>query len=118
MKRTMISILILAVLGFWVPIASAEISQDLDPMVSPEPPATVTGENSMNNISAGQTSSTLSTTGATAADKKGEKTKKEKSKKSSKKKSSKKKSSSKNSLKHKKSVKSNGNSTKSLIDIQ
>ncbi|MFA5160532.1 MAG: hypothetical protein WC484_08535 [Candidatus Omnitrophota bacterium] len=101
MKRTMVSMLILAVLSFWIPSANAEVSQDLDPMVSPEPQATVTNENSMNNTNTSQTGSAVSTPETTTADKKVEETKKGKSKKSSKKKSSKKKSSFKSSKKQK-----------------
>ncbi|MFA5168392.1 MAG: hypothetical protein WC530_07670 [Candidatus Omnitrophota bacterium] len=99
MKRTMVSMLILAVLSFWVPNANAEVSQDLDPMASPEPQAIVKEENSMNtdNINTSQKGDTAVTPEAAMTDKKVEETKKEKTKKSSKKKSSKKKSSSKKS---------------------
>ena len=99
MKRAMISILILTVFGFWIPGVSAEISQDLDPMVSPEPQAIVKEENPMNtdNINTSQKGDTAVTPEAAITDKKVEETKKEKTKKSSKKKSSKKKSSSKKS---------------------
>ena len=88
MKRTVISILILAVLSFWIPCASAEISQDLDPMVSPDAQATVTSESSANGTGAGQTSNVMSTANATTAEKKVEEAKKGKSGKSSKKKAS------------------------------
>ena len=101
MKKIAIFVLILALLNFWVPYVQAGISQDLDPMVSPEPQATVTGESSSGNTVTGQTSNVVSTADATGS----EKGKKEKSKKSSKKKSSAKKDSkpvSKNSKKHKK----------------
>jgi hypothetical protein len=107
MKNKMVSILILTLLSLWIPNASADISQDLDPMVSPEPQATVTGESSTDDMVAGQAGDVASIAGATTDGKKIEETKKEKSKKSSKKKSSekkkKKKSSSKSSKKHKKS---------------
>lgn len=98
MKRAMISILILTVLGFWIPCASAENSQDLDPMVSPDVQAIVTGESSAGNMEASQTSNVISTTDTTASEKKVEEPKKKKTKKSSTKKSS-----SKSSRKHKKS---------------
>ncbi len=106
MKRVTISILILTVLGFWIPFASAEISQDLDPMVSPDVQATVTSESSAGNMEANQTSNVISTADITTAEKKLEEPKKEKSKKSSKKKSSdgkKKKTSPTSTKKHKKS---------------
>ena len=93
MKRTMISILILTVLGFWIPCASAEISQELDPMVSPDAQATVTSEGSANNMAVDQTSNVVSTVDATKVEKKGEEPKKKKIKKSSAKKASSKKSS-------------------------
>ena len=93
MKRTMISILILTVLGFWIPSASAEVSQDLDPMVSPESQATVTNESSANSVGNGPVSNTVSTAGTTTSEKKvGEskkKTKKSSAKKLSNEKSSK-----------------------------
>ena len=107
MKRTMASMLILAVLSFWIPCASAEISQELDPMVSPEAQAVVTDGSAVNNMDASQTSNVVSTTDTVLPEKKIEEPKKEKSKKSSKKKSSdkkkKKKSSSSNNKKYKKS---------------
>ncbi len=109
MKRAITSILILAVLSFWIPRASAEISQDLDPMVSPDAQATVTDESLVGNRDAAQTSHGVSTADTAAVEKKLEEPKKEKSKKSSKKKSSekksekKKKSESRSSKKHKKS---------------
>ena len=93
MKRTMISILILTVLGFWIPCASAEISQELDPMVSPDAQATVTSDGSANNVAAGQTSNAMIPVAATKEEKKAGTTKTKKSKKSSAKKSSSKKSS-------------------------
>jgi outer membrane biosynthesis protein TonB len=111
----MASMLIVAVLSFWIPCASAEISQDLDPMVSPDAQSTVAGESSMDSWDSAQTSDAVSPADATPVEKKIEEPKKEKkSKKSLKKKSEekkkkksdgkkKKKSSSKSSKKHKKS---------------
>ncbi|MFH1208737.1 MAG: hypothetical protein V1673_04185 [Candidatus Omnitrophota bacterium] len=93
MKKAMISILILTVLGFWIPSAGAEISRDLDPMVSPEPQATVTSESPVSAMAAGQTSNAVNEVGTTKEKKKTEETKKKKAKKSSVKKSSSKKSS-------------------------
>ncbi|MEI7750929.1 MAG: hypothetical protein WCJ71_02460 [Candidatus Omnitrophota bacterium] len=104
MKNKMVSILILALLSLWVPCASAEIDQELDPMVPADVQATVAEEASVSGAATGQTSNVASTANAAASDKKkGEVTKKEKSKKSSKKKSSdskKKKTSSKSAKKH------------------
>ncbi len=92
MKRAIASILILAVLSFWIPCACAEISQDLDPMVPVDAQATVVEEASMNGASTGQVSNVVSTADATVGEKKKvEETKHAKSKKSSKKKSSEKK---------------------------
>jgi hypothetical protein len=110
MKRPMVSILILTVLFFWIPIVSAEISQDLDPMVPLEPSATVTEETSVGGTTIGKTSNVASVAAGAAAEKNVEAPKKKKTKKSSAKKSSSKKSSksgeghsSQNSKKHKKS---------------
>jgi uncharacterized membrane protein YdfJ with MMPL/SSD domain len=93
MKKAMISILILTVLGFWIPSAGAEISQDLDPMVSSETQATVKSESPTSAMAAGQTSNAVSAVGTTKEKKKTEDTKKKKAKKNSVKKSSSKKSS-------------------------
>ena len=116
MKRKMASILALMLLNLWLPCASAEISQDLDPMVSPDAQATVTNEGSENTLTADPTGAAVGTVETPKEEKKVEetkkeskkleKTKKDKTKKSSKKKSSEKKqkkSSSKNTKKHKKS---------------
>ena len=70
MKREMVSVLILALLNLWMPYAGAEISQELDPMVSPDAQATVTGESAMNNMDASQMSNVVGTAEATTADKK------------------------------------------------
>ncbi|MDD5226693.1 MAG: hypothetical protein PHV97_05895 [Candidatus Omnitrophica bacterium] len=106
MKRIMSWVVIFAVLSLWIPCASVEISQELDPMVSPDAQATVTSETPAANVTADQASNVVSTADAAKEEKKVEETKKEKSKKASKKKSSekkKKKSSTKTSKKHKKS---------------
>ena len=91
MKKTMASMLILAVLSIWVPCASAEISQELDPMASPDAQATVTNDSSTNSVGSQQVSNVVSTADATGSKKAAAETKKEKSKKSSKKKSTEKK---------------------------
>ena len=70
MKKGMISILILTVLSFWIPSAGAEISRDLDPMVSPEPQATVTSESPVSAMTTGQTSNTVSAVDTTKEKKK------------------------------------------------
>jgi hypothetical protein len=104
MKNKMVSILIVALLSLWIPTASAEIDQGLDPMVPADVQATVAEEASVSGAAIGQTSNVVSTADVTAPEKKKvEEKKKEKSKKSSKKKSSdskKKKTSSKSSKKH------------------
>ena len=105
MKSKMVSILFLTLLSLWIPNASAEISQDLDPMVSPDPQAIVTDEASVSGATTSSASNIVSTADATTVDKKTEETKKEKSKKSSKKKSPEKKTKKslpKSSKKHKK----------------
>lgn len=102
----MASILALMLLNLWLPYASAETSQDLDPMVSPDPQATVTGESSANVVTADATREETKIEETKKEEKKLEEKEKKKSKKSSKKKSSdkkKKKSSSKSTKKHKKS---------------
>jgi hypothetical protein len=110
MKNKMVSILVLALLSLWIPNAKAEISEDLDPMLSPDPQAIVMEETSIDKAATDQASNVVSTADATDSEKKVEGTKKEKSKKSSKKKSSenkdkskKKKASTKSSKKHSKS---------------
>jgi hypothetical protein len=99
MKKAMISILILTVLGFWIPSAGAEISQDLDPMVSPESQATVTSESPASAMAAGQTSNKVSAVDAKKEKKKTKETKKKTEETKKKKKSSTKKSSSKKNSK-------------------
>ena len=98
----MVSMLILAVLSVWIPYASAEMSEELDPMVSPDAQATVTNETTVSGATPGQTSNGVTAPETTTADKKAGETKKEKSKKKSSEKK-KKKSSTKSSKKHKKS---------------
>jgi len=109
MKNKMVSILILALLAFWIPCASAEISQDLDPMVPVDSQATVTGGSSVNNTMASGASNVVSTADATVRGEKKADAKKVSEKKESKKSSSKKSSSKKNnkSSSHKQNKKSN-----------
>ena len=106
MKKSISAVLILAVMSLGIPGASAEISQDLDPMVSPEPQATVTAESSVNNSAAGQADHATSVADAAKTEKKSKKVEKEKSKKNSKKKSSSPQSS-KSAKKHSKKNKAN-----------
>jgi len=107
MKRAIASILIFAVLSFWIPCAWAEISQDLDPMVPVDAQTTVAEEASVSGDSTGQVSNVVSTADATAGEKKKvEETKHVKSKKSSQKKSSEKKNKKSGSKKSKGSKKS------------
>ena len=112
MKRKIVPFLILALLNLWLPYANAEISQDLDPMVSPDVQTVIANENPAENtdqMAAGQTGNAVSDAGAVKAEKKVEEPKKKKTKKSSVKKSSSKKSkktSSKKSKKTKKTKKS------------
>ena len=105
MKKRMLSILILALLSFWIPCAHAESPQELDPMASPDAQATVTSDGSVNSVAANQTGNALNTADATKKQKKTEETKTKKSKKSSAKKSSSKKSSKSSSKKSKKTKK-------------
>jgi hypothetical protein len=98
MKKTVTAMLVLMLLNLCVPGARAEISQDLDPMVSADPQATVTEKTSMSGATTSQTSNGVSAAAATADEKKTEKPKKEKAKKEkAKKKPSKKSTSKKNS---------------------
>ena len=106
MKKTVIAMLVLVLLNLWVPFARAEISQDLDPMVSSEPQATVAEETSMSGKTTGRTSNVVSTANTMASEKKVEEPKKKKTKKSSTKKSSSKKSSKSNPKKSKTNKKS------------
>ena len=73
--------LVLMLLNLCVPGARAEISQDLDPMVSADPQATVTGKTSLSGATTSQTSNGVSAAATTADEKKTEKKKKEKTKK-------------------------------------
>jgi hypothetical protein len=80
--------MILALLSFWIPCASAEISRDLDPMMPVEPQATVTSKSPVSDTVTGKTSNVVSTADATASGKKADEKKvsgkkKAKSKKSS-----------------------------------
>lgn len=110
MKKAMALLLTLALLNAWIPCASAEISQELDPMLTPEPQATVVSENStesFNGIAGDTTSNVVSSADAVADEKTVEEPKAKKSKevkKSSDKKKSK--SSAKKSKKSKKTKKS------------
>jgi len=108
MKIAGVTMLVLMLLNLWVPFAQAEISKDLDPMVSSDVLVTVTEAPSVSgSTTTGQASNGVSAADTAVAEKKTDETKKEKSKKSSKKKSSvkkKTKSSSKISTKHKKST--------------
>ena len=101
MKRAMISVLILAVLSFWTPCASAEISQDLDPMVSPDAQTTMTNEGTVNNFESAPVSNAVSVASTATPEKKVEEPKKKKTKKTPAKKSSTKKSSKSSSKKSK-----------------
>lgn len=91
MKRKMVSVLVLALLNLWIPYASAENSQDLDPMVSPEAQATVTSESSTSGVDASQAGDVVSPASTTTSGEKVEETKKEKAKSSAKKSDEKKK---------------------------
>jgi len=104
MKRKLVSLLILVLLNLWIPYAAAEISQELDPMVSPDASAAMTSETPENGLTAAETSNVVSTADVAKKEKKVEATKK-KSKKGSAKKSSSKKSSKSSSKKSKKSKK-------------
>jgi hypothetical protein len=106
MKKIISSIMIVALLGFWTPCASAEMSQELDPMVSPDPQAVAAEGTSVAGTTTEQASNVVSTADATAAEKKIEEPKKPKSKKASKKKSDEKKKKKTSSKKSKKSKKS------------
>ena len=107
MKKMMLSAMIVAVLSFGIPYASAaESSADLDPMVSPDVQATVKGESSNNTVTA-PTSNVVSTADAVGLEKKATGAKKEKSKKKSDKKSSAKKGKKSSSKKTKKSAAAN-----------
>ena len=78
MKKMLMAAMIVTVLSFGVPFASAENSADLDPMVSPDAQATVKSENASTNAVSAQASNVVSSTDAV---KKEEATKKGKSKK-------------------------------------
>ena len=113
MKNKMVSFLVLALLSFWIPCASAEISQELDPMVSPDAQAAVTSDAPANSATAGTTSNVVSPNVAAKEEKKTEETKKEKSKKADKKKAAEKKK--KTSTKSSKSTKKSKKSKKSSL---
>jgi len=102
-KKMVSAVLILAVMSLGAPCASAEVYQDLDPMVSPEAQATVTSENPVASVTADQASNVVSTENIAKTEKKSEVSKKKKSKKNSEKKSSKKSSKSKGKSSKKKS---------------
>ena len=106
MKRKIVSVLIFALLNLWMPYASAELSQDLDPMVPPDVQGTMTNENAVNVPVTGQTENAVSTADVPKNEKKVEGTSTKKAKKDSSKKSSSKKSKKTASKKSKKSKKS------------
>ncbi len=83
MKKVLTALLIVAVLYAGIPYANAEeVAQDLDPMVSPDAVATVTGDNSLKAEAASKVTSGASSSDAvkaeTTADKKSEEKKKQK----------------------------------------
>lgn len=90
----------LMLLNLWMPCAGADISRDLDPMVSPEVQATVTSDKASGSVVPGEDSDAVMASAA-KEEKKIEEPKKKKSKKKSSEKN-KKKSSSGNFKKHKK----------------
>ena len=92
MKRKIVPVLIFALLNLWIPCASAGMSQDLDPMVSPDAQETVTSESAANTAAAGQTGNAVSAADASKGEKKVEGTHEKKTKKDSSQKSASKKS--------------------------
>ncbi len=105
MKKSLSALLIMAVLFCGIPRVSAEeVTQDLDPMVSPDAVATVTtGGSSVNGVGAGTVSNVVSSADAKGLEKKSEVKKEEKKNKSGKKKGKAEKSSKKKSLETKNS---------------
>ena len=105
MRKFMNLLLIEAVLFCGTPFLRAEdVAQDLDPMASPEPSASVTGENSLKagataSLSDAGSSTSSSKSESKAGKKKETKKKKEEKKKSASTKSSKKKASDKKTVK-------------------
>ena len=105
MKSKIVPVLIFALLNLWMPLAAAEMSRDLDPMVPPDAQETMTNENAVNTPVAAQAENAVSNADVPKDEKKvegtsGKKTKKDSSQKSSSKKS--KKTASKKSKKSKK----------------
>jgi outer membrane biosynthesis protein TonB len=88
MKKTMASLMVLALLNLWIPYAAAEISEELDPMVSPDVQTTVTSESPVSDLEVGAdtTSPVVNADDTAQEEKKFGEPKKEKTKKSSKKK--------------------------------
>jgi outer membrane biosynthesis protein TonB len=81
MKKIMSSLLIVAVLFCWIPCARAEeAAQDLDPMVSPDASATVTGDTASKGDVSGKVTDGLGNQDAARTEKKAEKKKEEKKK--------------------------------------
>lgn len=105
MKRKIVSVLIFALLNLWMPYASAELSQDLDPMVSPDAQEAVASESAVSTPVAAQTENAVSTADVPKSEKKVEGTSEKKTKKDSSQKSSSKKSKKTTSKKSKKSKK-------------
>ncbi len=103
MKRIVSALLVLAVTSLRTPCASAEIYQDLDPMVSPEAQVIVTSESPVASVAADRASNVVSTENIAKKEKKSEVSKKKKEKKGTKKKSSKKSSKSEEKQSQKKS---------------
>jgi len=91
-KMLVVMVLVFAVLNFSIPHASAEINQDLDPMVPVDIEMTTVQEDSMSSEASDKTSNTVSAVDAKRDKTKAEEPKKKKGKKDASKKSSVKKS--------------------------
>lgn len=105
MKSKIVPVLIFALLNLWMPLAGAEMSRDLDPMVPPDAQETMANENAVNITGAAQPENTVNNADAPKNEKKVEGTSEKKTKKDSSQKSSSKKSKKTASKKSKKSKK-------------